>query len=59
MLLNVYIFALREKSAPLLPDGTVQCAHLDHSKFTGRTPIKINKNNATAKIKILMELGII
>ena len=61
VLLNMYIRALRKKSAPLLQRG--------HSKMytpstianseTDRMPTKINKNGAVAKVRILVELGIL
>ena len=53
VLLNVYTFALWKKSAPFPSEGTVKCTHL-----TGRMPIKVNKNNAAAKVRSLVELGI-
>ena len=58
-LLNVYIFALRKKNAPLLPEGTVNVHIWHHSKFKDRTPTKINKNGAVAKVRILVELEIL
>ena len=54
VLLNVYIFALMKKSAPLLPEGTVQCAHLPPQQIHRQDA---NKNNAAAKVRILVELG--
>ena len=50
VLLNVYVCALRKKSAPLLPEGTSGTkANLQ------RTPTEINKNGAIAKIRILLK----
>ena len=51
-LLNVYICALKKKSAPLLPEETVKCTLMTHSKFTDTTPTKINKYRAVAKVKL-------
>ena len=55
----MYIFALRKKNAPLLPEGTVNVHTWHHSKFKDRTPTKINKNGAVAKVRILVELEIL
>ena len=56
VLLNVYIFALSKKSAPLLPDMTVRSTL--HSKYTDRQrmPTKINKNGGVAKLRILVKV---
>ena len=60
VLLNVYTCALRKKSVPLLPGGTVKYTHhSNHSKFTYRAPTEINKKGAVAKVRILVELGIL
>ena len=61
VLLNVYICALRKKCVPLLSwghskmysPGTITNSHTD------KTPTKIKKNGAVAKVRILMELGIL
>ena len=62
LLLNVYMCALRKKSVPLLPGGTVKCTLLTPQQIhrhTDRVPTKINKNCAVAKVRILVELGIL
>ena len=60
VLLNVYTCTLRKKSVPLLPGGTVKYTHhSNHSKFTYRAPTEINKKGAVAKVRILVELGIL
>ena len=61
VLLNVYICALRNESEPLLQRG--------HSKMytpstianseTDRVSTKINKNGVVAKVRILVELGML
>ena len=56
VLLNVYVLALRKKSEPLLPEGTVNVHTWHYSKFTERGA---HKNGAVAKVRILVELGIL
>ena len=63
-LLNVYIFALRKKSAPLsLRDSKMYTpdtiANSQTDRQTQRTPTNINKNGAVATVRILVELGIL
>ena len=62
VLLNVFICALRKKSIPLLPGGmqSKMCTPgtIANSE-TDRAPIKINKNGAVAKVRILVELAIL
>ena len=43
VLLNVYICALRKKSVPFLPGGTVNIHSWHHSKFTDRQSTNWNK----------------
>ena len=59
VLLNVYICSLRKKSVPLLPGGKVKYALLAPWQIHRQTPTEIDKNGAVAKVKILLELGIL
>ena len=52
VLLKTYICALRKKSAPVLPGGTVKMytpGTIANSQ-TDRTPTKINKKGVVAKV---------
>ena len=56
VMLNVYICALRQMLARLLPEGTVKCTHLAPQENSQRTPTNIiNKNGAIPKVRTLME----
>ena len=56
VLLNVYICALRKESVPLLPRGKMYTPGTIANRQTDRTPIRINKNGAVVKVRILVEL---
>ena len=61
-LLNLCICALKKKSAPHLPEGTVKCVHtcgtIANSQTNIRCQIKLKKGDV-AKVRILVELGIL
>ena len=48
VLLNEYIFALRKKSIPFHPEGTVKCTQLAPKQIHREA----NKNGALDKVKI-------
>ena len=59
VLLNVYIYTLRKNNAPLLSEGTVKSALLANSQTDRGHQLKFLKNGAVAKLRILVELGIL
>ena len=54
VLLNVYIYTLRKKSAPLLPESKIYTP--DAIANSQSTPTKINKNGAIVKLRVLEEI---
>ena len=46
---------LRKRNAPLLPEGTAKCTHMEAISSSQRMPTEINESGAIAKIRISVE----